>query len=238
MVVGSRAEPRSATPSAVPVDVLSATDLLSQGAGDPKDQLRTVIPSFNANTHPISGGSTVVRPAMLRNLAPDHTLVLINGKRRHRSSVLEWHGGNGGTAATAWRTVRRARTYPSSPRSPSARSRSCGTERRHAGTWNRYNVAAYGDIEATGTDDAWTLGTAVRIENFEDFGTTANGKVSGRFGFVRGSVSTGFRAPTPGQQNGFNISSWFDPTVGDLINNAVIPSISPVAQLRGGRSSR
>jgi len=79
VVVGSRAQPRSATASAVPVDVLSATDLVSQGAGDLKDQLRTIIPSFSTNTQPISGGSTVVRPAMLRNLAPDHTLVLING---------------------------------------------------------------------------------------------------------------------------------------------------------------
>ncbi|MCY3844657.1 MAG: TonB-dependent receptor, partial [Acidobacteria bacterium] len=105
---------------------------------------------------------------------------------------------------------------------------------QQSGTWSRYNVAAYGDLEVSGADGAWTLGTAVRIENFEDFGTTTNGKVSGRFRFVRASLSSGFRAPTPGQQNGFNISSWFDPTVGDLVNNAVIPSISPAAQLRGG----
>ena len=95
VVVGSRAEPRSATASAVPVDVLSAQDLVSRGAGDLKDQLRTVIPSFSVNSQPISGGSTVVRPAMLRNLAPDHTLILVNGKRRHRSSIVDWHGGNG-----------------------------------------------------------------------------------------------------------------------------------------------
>ena len=95
VVVGSRAQPRTAVESAVPVDVLSATDLVSQGTGDLKDQLRTIIPSFSANTQPISGVSTVVRPAMLRNLAPDHTLVLINGKRRHRSSIVDWHGGNG-----------------------------------------------------------------------------------------------------------------------------------------------
>ena len=95
VVVGSRARPRSATESAVPVDVLAATDLVSQGAGDMKDQLRTIVPSFNTNTQPISGGSTVVRPAMLRNLAPDHTLILVNGKRRHRSSIVDWHGGNG-----------------------------------------------------------------------------------------------------------------------------------------------
>ena len=103
-----------------------------------------------------------------------------------------------------------------------------------AGTWSRDNVAAYADVEMTGTDDGWTLGAAVRFEDFEDFGTTTNGKVSGRVGFVRGSVSTGFRAPTPGQQHGLNIHSWFDPTVGDLVNNAVIPSVSPVALLRGG----
>ena len=564
VVVGSRAEPRSATASAVPVDVLSAADLVSRGAGDLKDQLRTVIPSFSVNSQPISGGSTVVRPAMLRNLAPDHTLILVNGKRRHRSSIVDWHGGNGvafgsqgpdisaipsialrqvevlrdGAAAqygsdaiagvmnfqlrdaraggsveldtgmyragdgetarfagnvglplgaagfanlsleygNANRTDRAAprrdaialiaagnahvasdhpqawgdpqvdddlklfgnfghtlpagvqayahtgyasKTVTSSVfyRNPNTRlgvfsndggrtllvgdvlaangmgSANCPTvtvtdnvpdpvalrqvfddpncftfrevfpggftpERRttaadaalvgglrgstargfdwdlsgalglhrtdfftrntinaslgptspnafyvganrqrdvnvnfdasyavgdrvhvaagaewrdeqygvragdragweigpyaaqrfmgrsngavtydpaQAGTWSRHNLAAYGDLEVTGADDAWTLGAAARIEDFEDFGTTANGKVSGRLGFVRGSVSTGFRAPTPGQQHGLHIQSWFDPTVGDLVNNAVIPSISPVARLRGGR---
>ena len=564
VVVGSRAEPRSATESAVPVDVLSSTDLLRRGAGDLKQQLRTVIPSFNTNTQPIQGASTVVRPAMLRNLAPDHTLVLINGKRRHRSSVLEWHGGNGvaygsqgpdisvipaialrqvevlrdgaaaqygsdaiagvmnfqlkdaasggafevntgmhgagdgeayqfagnvglplggagfanlslefGNANQTDRTAPRndaialiaaGNTHVSSEhpqvwgnpdiddelklfgnfgydlprgvqlyahtnyasktvtqsfffRNPNTRlgvfsidggrtlligdaleaagrgSANCptvaitnhvpdpaalqqvfddphcfsfqemfpggftpqmggaardaslaggvrgftsagfnwdlggsvgmheselfiydtvnaslgpasptsfdvGTNRQrelnlyfdvtyavtdrinvaagaewrdeqfstlqgdregwlvgpyarqtfmsgangffaygpqHAGAWGRRNAAAYGDLEVTGADGAWTLGGAVRMENFEDFGTTTNGKLSGRYRFLRGSVSTGFRAPTPGQQNGFNISSWFDPRIGDLINKAVIPSISPVAQLRGGQ---
>ena len=563
VVVGSRAEPRSATESAVPVDVLTATDLVSQGTGDLKDQLRTIIPSFSTNTQPISGVSTVVRPAMLRNLAPDHTLVLINGKRRHRSSIVDWHGGNGvafgsqgpdisAIPAIALRQVevlrdgaaaqygsdaiagvlnfqlRDARgggsvevntglyqagdgestqfagnvglplgatgfanlsleygnanpTNRSAPRSdavaliaagnthvPSDRpqvwgdpavdddlkafgnfgytlpaglqvyghtsyarkkvgygvffrnpntrlgvfsidggrtllvgdvleangmgsadcptvavadhvpdpialqqvtddpncftfqelfpggfvpqsrgtatdaslvggvravtaggfnwdlSASLGMHRvdsfvhdtinaslgptspdafdlgghrqrdvnlnfdvsyavaervnvaagaewrdeqfglragdragyaigpyaaqgfmggsngpstfspAQAGTWSRHNVAAYGDVEVTGTDGAWTLGAAARFEDFEDFGSTTNGKLSGRVGFVRGSVSTGFRAPTPGQQHGLHIQSWFDPTVGDLVNNAVIPSISPVARLRGG----
>ena len=563
VVVGSRAEPRSATESAVPVDVLTATDLVSQGAGDLKDQLRTIIPSFSTNTQPISGGSTVVRPAMLRNLAPDHTLVLINGKRRHRSSIVDWHGGNGvafgsqgpdisaipaialrqvevlrdGAAAQygsdaiagvmnfelkdaraggaveldtglyragdgestrfagnvglplgatgfanlsleygnsnptdraaprrdAIALIAAGNTHVSSDhpqvwgdpdidddlkafgnfgytlpagvqvyghasyarktvgygiffRNPNTRlgvfsndrgrtllvgdvlaangmgSANCptvtitdsvpdavalqqvaddpncftfrelfpggftpqtggtatdaslvagvrgftaggfnwdlsgslgahrtdffihntinaslgltspnqfnvgrnlqrdvnvnfdvsyavtdrvnvaaGAEWRdeqfglragdragwtvgpyaaqrfmagsngvfaysppQAGTWSRHNVAAYGDVEMTGTDDAWTVGAAVRFEDFEDFGTTTNGKVSARVGLVRASVSTGFRAPTPGQQHGLNIHSWFDPTVGDLVNNAVIPSISPVALLRGG----
>ena len=105
-----------------------------------------------------------------------------------------------------------------------------------AGTWNRSNVAVYGDVEATGIKDdwTWTIGSAVRIERFEDFGTTVNGKLSARVGFLRASLSSGFRAPTPGQQNGFNISTVFDPAIGDLVNNGVIPSISPVAALRGG----
>ncbi len=562
VVVGSRAEPRSATESSVPVDVLTVADLGRQGGGDLKDQLRNVIPSFNVNTQPIGGASTVVRPAMLRNLAPDHTLILVNGKRRHRASIIDWHGGNGvaygsqapdistipsialrqvevlrdGAAAQygsdaiagvmnfqlkdaasggslqldtgmfgagdgesyrlagnaglplggngfanlslqvgasnptnraaprrdavaliaagnthvvseapqiwgapdvdddlalfgnfgytlpagvelyahtnyASKTVtggfffrnpnvqrgvysndngrtlligdaRAARGEGSAgcptvrvtddrpdpaalqrvlddpdcfsvqeifpggytprmggtvtdmaivggarggagdldwdvsgslgvhhadlfigntvnaslgPDSPT--SFDIGTDRQReinlhadvsypvtdlvnlaagvewrderygirsgdpatsavgpynaqgffagahgypghgslqAGDWSRANFAAYGDLEATGADGGWTVGGALRAERFEDFGATTNGKVSGRVGFVRGSVSTGFRAPTPGQQNAFNLSSWFDPTAGYLIIKAIIPPNSPVAQLRGG----
>ena len=80
----------------MPVDVLSPADL-STGMGDLLELLRTLVPSFNVNTYPISDASTIVRPAILRNLAPDHTLVLVNGKRRHRSSLIDWHGGSGVT---------------------------------------------------------------------------------------------------------------------------------------------
>ena len=566
VVTGTRAEPRSVTESTVPVDVLSADDLTRQGTVDLQAQLRTVVPSFNVNTQPISDASTVVRPAMLRNLAPDHTLVLVNGKRRHRASIIDWHGGNGvaygsqgaditaipsialrqvevlrdgasaqygsdaiagvinfqlkdaasggaleyhagifghgdgkamyvaantglplGAAGFANLSLEYGGSNPtnrSAPRSdaidliaagntdvtsdtpqiwgspdidgdlklfgnfgytfsgavqvyghtnyaskkvtggfffrnPNTRggvftgdggqtlligdvlrangtgSADCptvaitdnaadraslqqvfndpncfsfrelfpggftpsfggeaqdvslvggirsftgvgfnwdvsatigahetdlfiddtvnaslgpgtptsfnlgsnrqreigvnfdiayaatdriniaaGAEWRNeqyqttqgdpeswtvgpygrgqgftagsngffgygpmaAGTWNRNNVAVYGDAEATGVKDdwTWTIGSAVRIERFEDFGTTVNGKLSARVGFLRASLSSGFRAPTPGQQNGFNISTIFDPAIGDLVNNGVIPSISPVAALRGG----
>ena len=564
VVVGSRAQPRTVTASPVPVDVLSTTELTSQGSVNLQDQLRTVVPSFAVNTQPISDASTVVRPAMLRNLAPDHTLVLVNGKRRHRSSIIDWHGGNGvafgsqgpdisAIPAIALRQVEVLRdgaaaqygsdaiagvmnfqlkdaasggaleyntgrfgdgggeamnfagnvglpigatgfanlsleyggsnpTNRSAPRSdaialraagnpdvtsdtpqvwgspdidddlklfgnfgyttaagvqvyshtnyagkrvtggfffrnPNTRggvysldggetlligdallaggmgSANCptvtitdnvadpvalqqvfddpncfsfrelfpggftpsfggeaqdmslvggvrgftaggfnwdvsgslgahetdlfirdtvnaslgpatptefnlgsnrqrdiglnadlsyaatdtiniaaGAEWRNeqyetvagdpaswtvgpygrgqgfsagsngffgygpmaAGSWSRRNVAVYGDVELNGLEDDWTLGTAARIEHFDDFGTTANGKLSARYGFVRASVSSGFRAPTPGQQNGFNISTIFDPALGDLVNNGTIPSISPVAALRGG----
>ncbi len=566
VVIGTRAEPRSVTESTVPVDVLSADDLTRQGTVDLQAQLRTVVPSFNVNIQPISDASTIVRPAMLRNLAPDHTLVLVNGKRRHRASIIDWHGGNGvaygsqgaditAIPSIALRQVEVLRdgasaqygsdaiagainfqlkdaafggaleyhtgtfghgdgkamhvaaniglplgatgfanlsleygasnpTNRSAPRSdaigliaagntdvtsdtpqtwgspdidddlklfgnfgytfsdavqvyghtnyaskkatggfffrnPNTRggvftgdggqtlligdvlrangtgSADCptvaitdntadraalqqvfndpncfsfrelfpggftpsfggeaqdmslvggirsftgagfnwdvsatigahetdlfiddtvnaslgpdtptffnlgsnrqremgvnfdmayaatdminvaaGAEWRNeqyqttqgdpeswtvgpygrgqgftagsngffgygplaAGTWNRSNVAVYGDVEATGIKDdwTWTIGSAVRIERFEDFGTTVNGKLSARVGFLRASLSSGFRAPTPGQQNGFNISTVFDPAIGELVNNGVIPSISPVAALRGG----
>ena len=566
VVVGSRAQPRTVTASPVPVDVLSTTELTSQGAVNLQDQLRTVIPSFNVNMQPIADASTVVRPAMLRNLAPDHTLVLVNGKRRHRSSIIDWHGGNGvafgsqgpdisAIPAIALRQVEVLRdgaaaqygsdaiagvmnfqlkdassggtlevntgafgagdgeafnvagnvglplgssgfanlsleygssnpTNRSAPRSDAVALIAAGNthvvsdtpqiwgspsidddlklfgnfgytsaagvqlyahtnyaskrvtggfffrnpntrggvfsldggqsllvgDRRWAetgvagaggcpsvpivdnvpdaaalaaveadpncftlysrfpggftpsfggeaqdmslvagvrgfteggfnwdlsasfgahetdlfientvnaslgydtptafdlgsnrqqelglnfdvsyavndmvnvavgaewrderyetgrgepaswtvgpygrgqgfsagsngffgygplaeGQWSRGNVAAYGDVELNGADGLWTVGSAVRVERFEDFGTTTNGKASARVGFVRASVSSGFRAPTPGQQNGFNIATIFDPALGDLVNNGTIPSISPVAALRGG----
>ena len=564
VVVGTRAQPRTVAESPVPVDVVTASDLTSQGAVNPQDQLRTVAPSFSVTTQPISDASTVVRPAMLRNLAPDHTLVLVNGKRRHRSSIIDWSGGNGvsfgsqgpdisvipsialrqvevlrdgaaaqygsdaiagvlnfqlkdapsggavelntgmfgagdgeafnvaanaglplgatgfanlsleygGSALTnrsaprsdaialraagntdiasdtpqvwgspqvdddlklfgnfGWTAANGVQLYSHTnyasktvttgfyfrspntrngvytidggqtllvgdallaagtgvancpvvtitdnvadpaalqrvlddpdcfsfrelfpggftpnfggeardvslvggvrgltgnglawdvsgtigahetelfisdtvnaslgPESPTAfelgsnRQQEVGvnfdiswaaTERVNiaagaewrneqyrtaeghptswavgpygrgqgftagsngffgygpltAGTWSRGNIAAYGDLEVNDPEGAWTIGSAVRVENFDDFGNTTNGKVSARVGFFRAGVSTGFRAPTPGQQNGFNISTIFEPAVGDLVNNGTIPSISPVATLRGG----
>ena len=93
VVVGSRGRPRSVTESAVPIDAIAFQDIRSQGATTLAEQLRTLIPSFNVATHPISDAATLVRPATLRNLAHDHTLVLVNGKRRHRSSVVAWFAG-------------------------------------------------------------------------------------------------------------------------------------------------
>ena len=93
VVVGSRARPRSVTESPVPIDAIPFRDMVSQGATTLDYQLRTLVPSFNVATHPISGAASLVRPASLRNLAHDHTLVLVNGKRRHRSAILVWFGG-------------------------------------------------------------------------------------------------------------------------------------------------
>ncbi len=93
VVLGSRAQPRSVTESQVPIDAIPFEDVMSQGATTLDYQLRNLIPSFNVATHPISDAATLVRPASLRNLSHDHTLVLVNGKRRHRSSVIAWFGG-------------------------------------------------------------------------------------------------------------------------------------------------
>ena len=108
-----------------------------------------------------------------------------------------------------------------------------------AGTWTRANVAVYGDLELREPNDRWTLGAALRVERFDVFGATTNGKLSARYGLadtvsVRGGVSTGFRAPTPGQQNTFNVQSTINPKTLDLVDSATVPSTYRAAQLRGG----
>ena len=92
VVLGSRAKPRSVSESAVPVDVISGDEFQKQGGSDLQDLLRNVVPSYNVNLQPISDAATVVRPMNLRGLAPDQTLILVNGKRRHRASVIYWLG--------------------------------------------------------------------------------------------------------------------------------------------------
>ena len=92
VVVGTRAKPRSVLESAVPIDVLPSDDFVKQGSTDLPDLLRNLVPSYNVNAQPIADAATVVRPANLRGLAPDHTLLLVNGKRRHRASVIAWLG--------------------------------------------------------------------------------------------------------------------------------------------------
>ena len=111
-----------------------------------------------------------------------------------------------------------------------------------AGGWHRANYALYADAELLNAGEGrWNVGGALRFEDFEDFGATLNGKLAARFALaeglaLRGSLSTGFRAPTPGQQNAFNVSTQFDRQRRDLVNNGTIPSTSRVAALRGGEA--
>ena len=92
VTIGTRAKRRSVIDSAVPIDVISSDEFIKQGGTDLVDLFRNVVPSYNVNTQPISDAGTVVRPANLRGLAPDHTLVLVNNKRRHRAAVIHWLG--------------------------------------------------------------------------------------------------------------------------------------------------
>ena len=93
ITIGTRRKARSAADVIAPVDVIPATELLNQAPVDIADALRIAVPSFNVNTQPISDAATIVRPANLRGLSPDNTLVLLNGKRRHRASVISFLGG-------------------------------------------------------------------------------------------------------------------------------------------------
>ena len=88
ITIGSRSQrPRSAVTSTAPIDVLSAEDFNRIGnAADITDNLKALSPSYNATT--ASGDQdTFVRPVSMRGLAPDQTLVLVNGKRRHRAGI-------------------------------------------------------------------------------------------------------------------------------------------------------
>lgn len=93
VVTGSRRAARSASDSPVPVDVISGVEFQQNASADVQDLLRTAVPSFNINTQPISDAASIVRPANLRGLSPDNVLVLVNGKRRHRGSVISFLGG-------------------------------------------------------------------------------------------------------------------------------------------------
>lgn len=92
-IVGTRAAPRSVGDSPVPVDIIGAEEFRNQGSTDMVTMMQASVPSLNVNDQPINDASTLVRPANLRGMASDHTLVLVNGKRRHRSAVITFLGG-------------------------------------------------------------------------------------------------------------------------------------------------
>ncbi len=87
IVTGTR-QKRSASKSASPIDVINASDLAKTGAGNITDALNDLLPSFNLPTVTGYDQSAVVRPANLRGLNGDQTLVLVNGKHRHASAIV------------------------------------------------------------------------------------------------------------------------------------------------------
>lgn len=94
IVTGTRTEGRSIQDSAVPVDVLTAEAIEDISFTDTNDVLKTLVPSYSITRQPISDGATFIRPAALRGLASDKTLVLVNSKRRHRAALVTI-GGSG-----------------------------------------------------------------------------------------------------------------------------------------------
>ena len=93
IITGSRNPNRVATESTVPVDVIDVKELASVGPQVNLNQiLNYVAPSFTSNTQTISDGTDHIDPASLRGLGPDQVLVLINGKRRHTSSLINVNG--------------------------------------------------------------------------------------------------------------------------------------------------
>ncbi len=223
-VVGSRAQPRSVIESTVPIDAIPYQDVVSQGSTDVGDQLRTLVPSYNwRRARRVAGGRPARRARGRGPVGRERERRLQRGgllHPRHRQRLTRpGHADH-------------LRSGPL--RSTFSPSSSC----RHP-LHDRVHLAG----GAEWRDERFTigLGGALRLEDFEDFGTTTNGKLSGRLRLgggaaLRASASSGFRAPTPGQQNAFNVSTEYDHELMDLVNNGTIPSTSRVAALRGGEA--
>lgn len=102
VVIGSRSSPRTQLSSAVPVDVIDISKLAESAPQVSLNQiLNYAAPSFSSNTQSLGDGTDHIDPASLRGLGPDQVLVLINGKRRHTSSLVNVNGTFGkGTVGT------------------------------------------------------------------------------------------------------------------------------------------
>ena len=100
IVTGTRRSDRTIADSPVPVDVISSESLTNSGLAETNKLLNQLVPSFNFPQPSIADGTDVLRPATLRGLSPDQTLVLVNGKRRHVSALLNINGtiGRGSSA--------------------------------------------------------------------------------------------------------------------------------------------
>jgi iron complex outermembrane receptor protein len=106
VVTGTRVPDRSATETAVPVDVVSGDSISNVGVTEINQALSVMLPSFNFPRPGLADGTDTIRPATLRGLSPDQTLVLMNSKRRHASSLVNVNGTIGrGAAAVDLNTI-------------------------------------------------------------------------------------------------------------------------------------
>ena len=106
IVTGTRAAGRTRLDTIAPVDVLSAKDLAHQGTTETAAALANVAPSIDFPRPAVTDATDAIRPATLRGLSPDQTLVLINSVRAHPSALLNVNGSVGrGAAAVDLNTV-------------------------------------------------------------------------------------------------------------------------------------
>jgi iron complex outermembrane receptor protein len=106
VTLGTRVANRSALDTAAPVDVISSEAIRNIGVGELNQALSVNLPSFNFPRPALNDGTDSVRPATLRGLSPDQTLVLVNGKRRHTASLVNINGSIGrGSSAVDLNTV-------------------------------------------------------------------------------------------------------------------------------------
>ena len=107
VTTGTRKAGLSPTQTLSPVDVLSGSLVQNQASFDLTEALTKIAPALNTQRFPIADGTALIRPVSLRNLSPDHTLVLMNGIRRHRSALVNLQLAplgtvNQGSQATDW----------------------------------------------------------------------------------------------------------------------------------------
>lgn len=113
-----------------------------------------------------------------------------------------------------------------------------GFEYTDSGDFSRDNYALYAELEQDVSDD-FLLQYALRFEDFSDFGSTTNGKVAARYHLnpsvtLRGALSTGFHAPTPGQANIQKVTTTFDNDTGLQVEQGLVPPTHPLALAAGG----
>ncbi|MCX6953785.1 MAG: TonB-dependent receptor [Verrucomicrobia bacterium] len=103
---GTRFSDRTVAESPVPIDIITAAEINAGGYTETAQILQTLVPSFNYPRPSLTDGTDHIRPATLRGLAPDQTLVLINGKRQHSSSLVNLNGSIGrGSVSTDFNVI-------------------------------------------------------------------------------------------------------------------------------------
>ena len=106
VVTGTRVANRTALDTAAPIDIISAETLKNSGSTEISQALSVALPSLNFPRPGLTDGTDTVRPATLRGLAPDQTLVLVNSKRRHSSALVNVNGTIGrGSSSVDMNTI-------------------------------------------------------------------------------------------------------------------------------------